>query len=273
MVVSITTAGFDRESICYQLYKRGKRLRGRGRPQGDAREGFLMRWYEAPRRRLARRPRPGSQANPSGWIRRKDLEREAKRLPESVFRRLHLNQWTETEDAWIKPYEWDACRGRPSSTSTAADRHGGRRGHQARLGRHHLGPVARRGPARGQEIMLPEVEGTELRRGRHPRPAGRSRPDTGVQARSASTRGRSASRPRCSWRWACRWSSSPRTQPHGAGLRDALRADRQPPAGPRRRPELREQVLNAVIAPTERGGWRSPSAAASSASTPRLTWP
>jgi hypothetical protein len=33
-------------------------------------------------------------------------------MPENVFRRLHLNQWTETEDAWVKAYEWDALKGR-----------------------------------------------------------------------------------------------------------------------------------------------------------------
>jgi phage terminase large subunit-like protein len=52
-------------------------------------------------------------ANPSSWITVEALEREQRRLPESVFRRLHLNQWTETEEAWIKPHEWDLCRGAP----------------------------------------------------------------------------------------------------------------------------------------------------------------
>ena len=50
-------------------------------------------------------------ANPSSWITVDALQRESRRLPESVFRRLHLNQWTETENAWIKPHEWDLCRG------------------------------------------------------------------------------------------------------------------------------------------------------------------
>ena len=49
-------------------------------------------------------------ANPSEWITVEQLRREQRRLPENVFRRLHLNQWTEVEDAWIKPWQWDACQ-------------------------------------------------------------------------------------------------------------------------------------------------------------------
>ena len=76
-------------------------------------EGFLWRWYEASESATVRDPIGWEAANPSSWIRREDLAREAERLPESVFRRLHLNQWTETEDAWIKSYVWDLCKGEP----------------------------------------------------------------------------------------------------------------------------------------------------------------
>ena len=113
LVVSITTAGFDRSTICFELYERGRRLREQGGIEAMREEGFLFWWYEAP---------PGSDytdastwmaANPSSWITLEQLGRESRRLPESVFRRLHLNQWTEVEDAWIKPWQWDACRADP----------------------------------------------------------------------------------------------------------------------------------------------------------------
>ena len=110
LVVSITTAGFDRSTICFELYERGRKLRAEGGIEAMREEGFLFWWYEAP---------PGSDyqdedswmaANPSEWITVEQLRREQRRLPENVFRRLHLNQWTEVEDAWIKPWQWDACQ-------------------------------------------------------------------------------------------------------------------------------------------------------------------
>lgn len=113
LVVSITTAGFDRQSICYQLYERGKALEANGGLAAMRREAFYFKWYEAPATATVQDPEGWQAANPSSWIRASDLERESKRLPESVFRRLHLNQWTESEDAWIKPHEWDSCQGTP----------------------------------------------------------------------------------------------------------------------------------------------------------------
>lgn len=111
LVVSITTAGFDRQSICYSLYERGKRLLEEGGINAMRRSGFLFKWYEAPPTATVQDMKGWEAANPSSWIRAEDLERESERLPESVFRRLHMNQWTESQDAWIKPWQWDACKG------------------------------------------------------------------------------------------------------------------------------------------------------------------
>jgi phage terminase large subunit-like protein len=113
LVVSITTAGFDRTSICFDLYERGKKLRDDGGIEAMRAEGFLMFWYEMDPTADYDDSGRWKDANPSSWISVEALEREQRRLPESVFRRLHLNQWTETEEAWIKPYEWDLCRGAP----------------------------------------------------------------------------------------------------------------------------------------------------------------
>jgi phage terminase large subunit-like protein len=113
LVVSITTAGFDRSSICYSLYQRGKELERRGGIKAMRAEAFLFKWYEADSTATVQDPEGWQAANPSSWIKAEDLARESRRLPESVFRRLHLNQWTESEDAWIKPHHFDACRGVP----------------------------------------------------------------------------------------------------------------------------------------------------------------
>jgi phage terminase large subunit-like protein len=119
IVIAITTAGFDRQSVCYEQYKYGLELRESGGLEAMRKEGFLFWWYEVPMQDAAggvidyRDQSYWQMANPSSWITTERLERYQRRMPESVFRRLHLNQWTETEDAWIKAYEWDACRGKP----------------------------------------------------------------------------------------------------------------------------------------------------------------
>ncbi len=112
LVISITTAGFDRDSICWEVFQRGEALAAKGQA-AMRKAGFLHSWIQAPPRAKPSSKRAWMQANPSSWITSKVLEREYERLPEAVFRRLHLNQWTESEDAWISPDEWDRCAGRP----------------------------------------------------------------------------------------------------------------------------------------------------------------
>jgi phage terminase large subunit-like protein len=112
LVVSITTAGFDRETICWDMYERGKELERQGlSAMRDS--GFYFKWYEADEKASVHDLEGWQAANPSSWIKAKDLAREADRLPENIFRRLHLNQWTESEEAWITPAQWDACEGTP----------------------------------------------------------------------------------------------------------------------------------------------------------------
>jgi phage terminase large subunit-like protein len=100
LLVSITTAGFDLETICGELYLKG--VEGR-----DPR--FFMKWFEVPEKRL-RDKKAWLLANPASWITLEGLEQDAASLPPSVFERLHLNRWTETVEAWLPPGAWDACR-------------------------------------------------------------------------------------------------------------------------------------------------------------------
>jgi phage terminase large subunit-like protein len=95
LVVSITTAGWDRNQICYRLYDRGKELQRRGGLRSMREEGFLFKWYEAPPEASVLDMAGWQAANPSSWITAEDLSRAQHRLPENVFRRLHLNQWTD----------------------------------------------------------------------------------------------------------------------------------------------------------------------------------
>lgn len=41
----------------------------------------------------------GDRANPASWISKEYLERQRSRLPDHIFRRLHLNQWSVAKDA------------------------------------------------------------------------------------------------------------------------------------------------------------------------------
>ena len=112
LVVNITTAGFDRESIGWQVYERGVELEAQGiDAMREAR--YFCRWYAAPEGANIDDPKVWKAANPASWVTTEDLRLERERLPEFIFRRLHLNQWTETEEAWITPDMWDACKGKP----------------------------------------------------------------------------------------------------------------------------------------------------------------
>jgi phage terminase large subunit-like protein len=112
LVVTITTAGYDESTICWQVYEHGRKLFEEGL-DAMRRERFLFRWWEAPKDMPYDDPETWRIANPASWIDMEDLGRECRRLPENVFRRLHLNQWTDTEEAWISSDMWDACRGTP----------------------------------------------------------------------------------------------------------------------------------------------------------------
>jgi len=112
LVASITTAGFDRESICWQVYEQAAKLEREGiEAMREAR--MFCRWYEADPGADIDDEKEWRKANPASWIKTEDLRLERTRLPEFIFRRLHLNQWTDTEDAWVSPADIDACVGEP----------------------------------------------------------------------------------------------------------------------------------------------------------------
>jgi phage terminase large subunit-like protein len=104
LLVSITTAGFDRKTIAWQLYQRG--ILGT-----DPR--FFFKWYSTPDDANLNDTRGWRLANPGSWITIAALRDQRRRMPEPVFRRLHLNQWTATSGTWLRMDLWDRCSGRP----------------------------------------------------------------------------------------------------------------------------------------------------------------
>jgi phage terminase large subunit-like protein len=116
LTVSITTAGYDRDTVLGRLYKSAMELPSLDeRDDGsllvarDDESGFLFYWWTAGADADVEDEAAWMRANPASWITtdvlRKQLESPS--MDESSFRRLHLNQWTATRTAWLKPGLWD----------------------------------------------------------------------------------------------------------------------------------------------------------------------
>ena len=103
MIVGITTAGFDRTTLAWDLYEQGRR-------------GDIYFWWSEPKDpncdwmdRAA-----WAEANPAlgdflfEQSLYEDADGDAKH--ESGFRRFHLNQWTTTHSAWLPHGAWEAAK-------------------------------------------------------------------------------------------------------------------------------------------------------------------
>ncbi len=107
LILCITTAGFDLDSVCGRMYQHGLKVQS-GEVQDPT---FLFRWYGAVEGSDYRDPAVWAAANPSyGEIVSAEFyEEQLKSKPEAVFRRYFLNQWTETEEAWLPMGAWPGC--------------------------------------------------------------------------------------------------------------------------------------------------------------------
>lgn len=113
LMLAISTAGFDRHSILWELYAHAKKVAEN--PALDP--TFLPILYEAPIDADWTDEDVWKAANPAlGDFRSLEEMRvaaaRAKEIPaqENTFRRLYLNQWTEQASRWISLSSWDACR-------------------------------------------------------------------------------------------------------------------------------------------------------------------
>lgn len=116
LMLAITTAGFDRQSLCYQLHEYAIKVNN-GLVQDDSFLGLIYGlddgddWEDEAN---------WGKANPNLDVSKKrdDMRRQAKRAREmpaqlNAFLRLHLNVWTQVEDRWMNPDKWRACGKRP----------------------------------------------------------------------------------------------------------------------------------------------------------------
>jgi phage terminase large subunit-like protein len=116
ITVAITTAGFDRQSICWEIHEYARRVK-EGIVEDDS---FLPVIYGAAEdadwtdETIWRSVNPGLGVS----VKLDYLRQEAKRAAETpsyqnTFRRLHLNQWTQQNSRFIDLALWNACNAAP----------------------------------------------------------------------------------------------------------------------------------------------------------------
>lgn len=111
LMITITTAGYERDSIAFEVFERMLGVGGdnEDNPYTDAGRS-LMYWLGAVEGENPSDPLTWLKANPAPWLTEQVLGREHHRLPLPVFERLHLNLWTATEKLWLPEGAWAALR-------------------------------------------------------------------------------------------------------------------------------------------------------------------
>lgn len=112
MMFAITTAGFDRTSVCWEMHEYTQKIVEQV-IEDDSFFGLIfaiddeLEWEEEAE---------WIKANPNLGVSVKldDLQRKAakaKEIPSALnsFLRLHLNVWTQAENRWMNPEKWRAC--------------------------------------------------------------------------------------------------------------------------------------------------------------------
>lgn len=113
LLIWISTAGVDRESICFQQWKQAKDIQ-----ESRAIDiSYLPLIYEADEKDDPWSETTWKKVNPSYeiTISRRDMQEAAEEARqnaalENTFRRYRLNQWTRQESRWISMERWDACK-------------------------------------------------------------------------------------------------------------------------------------------------------------------
>lgn len=114
LTIAITTAGYDRESICWEQYDYGRKVQA-----GVIDDpGFFFRWWGVDSgedwqdEEVWERAQPNLDVSVSREFLRAEA-RQAKHQParQNTFRRLYLNEWTQAVDRWLDLDAWDASAG------------------------------------------------------------------------------------------------------------------------------------------------------------------
>lgn len=114
LFLSVTTADFDRNSICNEKHEYACNVRD-GVISDPA---FLPVIYEASREDDWKDPETWKKANPNlgvslqmDYMERKFQKALSEPVFENTFKRLHLNMKTQTDVRWLSLEQWDECAG------------------------------------------------------------------------------------------------------------------------------------------------------------------
>lgn len=125
LVLGITTAGYDRQSLCFNLHDYAEKVVS-GVLDDDSFFGLIYTidegddWEDEA---------TWFKANPNLGVSKKihdmrTLAERAKAMPTALnaFLRLHLNVWTQASERWINPERWRVCGEEPPSRAALAGR-------------------------------------------------------------------------------------------------------------------------------------------------------
>lgn len=112
LMYAITTAGFNRQSICYEQHDYTRKILERV-IDDDTFFGIIFSlddgddWEDE-------RNWPKANPNLGVSVKLDDLRRKAEKARQmpaalNAFLRLHMNQWTQSETKWIDPDRWASC--------------------------------------------------------------------------------------------------------------------------------------------------------------------
>lgn len=108
IIISITTAGFDLDSLAGRMYQYGKQVAA-----GEVDdETFGFWWWEAPEDCDLNDRKAWEIANPNlaeGLLDPEDLASAIKQTAESSVRRWRLNNWTRSQESWLPTGAWEQC--------------------------------------------------------------------------------------------------------------------------------------------------------------------
>ena len=114
LVIAITTAGYDKQSICYEVYSYAKKVLDKSISDNS----FLPIIYESEDGDDITLEETWKKANPNYGVslKKEYMQRESKKaldIPSYLnsYLRLHLSQWTENEIKWMGDKEWMECEG------------------------------------------------------------------------------------------------------------------------------------------------------------------
>lgn len=106
LIVSITTAGYDLDSLAGRLYQYGKQCA----VNEVVDETFGFWWWEAATDCLITDRQQWRNANPNiaeGLLDVGDMTTATKQTTEAAFRRWRLNQWVRTQESWLPVGAWE----------------------------------------------------------------------------------------------------------------------------------------------------------------------